>query len=43
MAQVKIVTDSTAMLLPDEIEKYQITTVPLTIVIDGVFPVAQPM
>ncbi|CAM4316756.1 DegV family protein [Weissella hellenica] len=36
MAQVKIVTDSTAMLLPDEIEKYQITVVPLTIVIDGV-------
>lgn len=36
MAQVKIVTDSTAMLLPDEVKKYQIKTIPLTIVIDDV-------
>lgn len=36
MAQVKIVTDSTAMLLPDEIEKYDIKVIPLTITIDDV-------
>lgn len=36
MAQVKIVTDSTAMLLPDEIEKYDIKIIPLTITIDDV-------
>lgn len=36
MAQVKIVTDSTAMLLPHEIEKYDIKIIPLTITVDGV-------
>lgn len=36
MAQVKIVTDSTAMLLPNEIEKYDIKIIPLTITIDDV-------
>ena len=36
MAQVKIVTDSTAMLLPDEIKKFDIQVIPLTIMIDDV-------
>ncbi|WP_258088881.1 DegV family protein [Weissella fangxianensis] len=36
MAQVKIVTDSTAMLLPDEIKKFDIKIIPLTITIDDV-------
>lgn len=34
MAQVKIVTDSTAMLTPAEIEKYGIKVVPLTVMIE---------
>jgi len=36
MTKVKIVTDSTARLTPQEIEKYDITVVPLSVMIDGV-------
>ncbi|MCD2256548.1 DegV family protein [Agrilactobacillus fermenti] len=35
MSTVKVVTDSSVQLTPEEIEKYQITVVPLTIEIDG--------
>lgn len=35
MAQVKIVTDSTALISPEEVEKYGITVIPLSVMIDG--------
>lgn len=35
MAQVKIVTDSTAMLTPEEVAQYDVKVVPLGIMIDG--------
>lgn len=35
MANVKIVTDSASMILPEEAAKYGITIVPLTVMIDG--------
>ncbi|MBM7617565.1 DegV family protein with EDD domain [Weissella uvarum] len=35
MAQVKIVTDSTALISPEEAEKYDITIIPLTVMVDG--------
>lgn len=35
MANIKVVTDSSAQLTTEEIEKYDITVVPLTITIDG--------
>ncbi|WP_419155662.1 DegV family protein [Weissella minor] len=35
MAQVKIVTDSTALISKEEAEQYGITVVPLTVMIDG--------
>lgn len=35
MAKVKIVTDSTSMILPEEAVKYGITVIPLTVMIDG--------
>lgn len=36
MAKVKIVTDSTARLTPEEVAAYDIAVVPLTVMIDGV-------
>ncbi len=36
MATVKIVTDSSAGLTDEEVEKYHITIVPLTVMIDDV-------
>ena len=35
MAKIKVVTDSSVQLTPEEIDKYDITVVPLTITIDG--------
>lgn len=35
MAKIKVVTDSSVQLTPEEIDKYNITVVPLTITIDG--------
>lgn len=35
MAQVKIVTDSTAMLTPEEAAEFDVKIVPLSITIDG--------
>lgn len=35
MAKIKVVTDSSVQLTPEEIDKYGITVVPLTITIDG--------
>lgn len=35
MANIKIVTDSSAGLTDEEIEKYNITIVPLSVMIDG--------
>jgi len=35
MANVKIVTDSAALILPEEAAKYGITIVPLTVMVDG--------
>ena len=35
MAKIKIMTDSSVQLSPEEIEKYHITVVPLSITIDG--------
>ena len=35
MAQVKIVTDSTAMLTAEEVSQYDVKVVPLGIMIDG--------
>ena len=35
MAKIKIVCDSSAGLTAEEIEKYQITIIPLTVMIDG--------
>lgn len=35
MAQVKIVTDSTALISPEEVEQYNITVIPLSVMIDG--------
>lgn len=35
MANVKIVTDSSVQLTPEEIEKYNITVVPLSVEVDG--------
>lgn len=35
MAKIKVVTDSSVQLTPEEIDKYDITVVPLTITLDG--------
>ena len=35
MAKIKVVTDSSVQLTPEEIDKYDITVVPLTITIDA--------
>ncbi|BDR60473.1 DegV family protein [Lactobacillus xylocopicola] len=35
MSEIKVLTDSSAQLTPEEIEKYHITVVPLSITIDG--------
>lgn len=36
MSNIRIVTDSAVALTPEEIQKYEITVVPLTVQIDGV-------
>lgn len=35
MANIKILTDSSVQLTPEEIEKYNITIVPLSVEVDG--------
>ncbi|CDF73019.1 DegV family protein [Lactobacillus acidophilus DSM 9126] len=35
MSKIKVMTDSSVQLTPEEIKKYNITVVPLTITIDG--------
>ncbi|MBW4802514.1 DegV family protein [Loigolactobacillus coryniformis] len=35
MATIKIVTDSSVQLTPEEVEKYNITVIPLSVMIDG--------
>ncbi|WP_294879849.1 DegV family protein, partial [uncultured Lactobacillus sp.] len=35
MSEIKILTDSSAQLTPEEIKKYHITVVPLSVTIDG--------
>lgn len=35
MSKIKVMTDSSVQLTPEEVEKYNITVVPLTITIDG--------
>ena len=35
MSKIKIMTDSSVQLSPEEIEKYGITVVPLSVTIDG--------
>ena len=35
MTKVKIITDSTARLTPEEVAQYDISVVPLTVMIDG--------
>ena len=36
MSKIKIVTDSSLTIEPELVEKYNITVVPLTVMIDGV-------
>ena len=36
MSQVKIVTDSSVTIEPEVVEKYGITIVPLSVMVDGV-------